>query len=629
MNKRARLLVLLLVFVAAGTYFLSSSSNVDRLIASLHNLNPRTAAASPMAAPADNSATLPFDFATKRDIRSYFEGVKVDPKENNIGEAIQLDHSVGRPQVAAGQYREAFKTYQKVLAISYQQANPMGIGIALQVMATVAQRANRPDDALATTLLAYKVIETMHDKQETGAVALSVARALKNSDASLALMWLLRATDDLRDSGYKEDYVRAMSDLAENLEETHQEEKASEVIAQAWDRAQALGDSTGQKWAKAEVARVYGDDRIKAGDYDKAVEVLSAAQKVFTASERSTDTYTGLIHRLARAEAGRKNAAEAGRNYLLAYANYELTRAGAPGDEGRAFLDKNHKDVVDEFIAYHAQSRDYAAALALLESNKARTLGDVVEDPSYKEQQDQWRQMERRQAQETADLLQAPQDDLMPVQARDVLARLFDLSRKHEDERRKLQATLQLKETIVTPGLSKVEVAQLARRLPADTAVLSFFAGGEETSAFVVTSRGIQYFPGLAKTEESRRKIQQLRVALTNPYNPFYREPAQWLYAHLVRPAARSLPPWVRIRVYSPDDLLSRIPLEVLMDGEAFLAQRGDAVHRQARPAGGRGGGVGAVGGVSGGAGVWGGGLAVVFGVDGEGELRGGAAGGA
>jgi CHAT domain-containing protein len=573
MTRRARLLALLLVLVGTGTYYVSSR-DLDSITAPWRRLTSSPAVASPVPIPVDQSATLPFDLETRNDIRHYFQGVTVDPQENNVGQAIQLDQAVGRPQLASGQYREAYRTYQKVLAISYKQANPMGIGIALSVLATVAQRANHPDEALAATMLAYKVTASMHDKQETGVAELSVARQLKSRDSSLAQMWLLRAREDLKDSGYKEDYVRLMSDLASSLKETHQEDQASKVIAEAWERAQPLGNTTAQKWAKAEVATVYADDLIRTGEYDKAVEVLGVAQGVFTPSEKSTDTYTALISRRARAEAGRKNAAEAGRDYLQAYANYELTRAGAPGDEGRAFLDKNHKELVDDFVAYHAQSRDYAAALALLESNKARTLSDVFEDPSYKDAQDQWKQMERRQAQAAADLLQAPADELNPNQARDTFARFVDLSKKHEDERRQMQTTLQLKETIVTPGLSKDDVVQLARLLPADVAVLSFFVGGKQASVFLLTNRGIQYFAGVADSEETLREIQQLRIALTNPYNPFYREPAQWLFKHLVQPAVRSLPASVKVLVYSPDDLLSRIPLEVLMDGERFLGER-------------------------------------------------------
>ncbi len=573
MSSRARTLALLLVLVVCGGYYVSSRG-LDAIVAQWRSAAGRPAVASPLALPSDNSASLTLDEATKADVRHYFEGVSVDPQENNLGHAIELDNSVGRPQLASGQYREAYRTYQKVLAISYRQANPVGIGIALNVMANVAQRANHLDEALFATMLAYKVIASLNNKEESGVVELSIARMLKNRDSSLAMMWMLRAREDLKNTHYKEDYVRGLRDLADSLRDLHQDDKASQVLEEAWGQAQALGDAPEMKWAKVEVASSYADDLNRSGQHDRAVQVLRTAQAWFAASEKNTDTYTGVLYKLARAEAGQKKTAEAGRDYLLAYANYEVTRAGAPGDEGRALLDKNHKDLVDDFVEHHVQSKDLAAALALLESNKARTLNDVFEDPSYKEAQDRWKQMERRQAQEMADLLEARDDPLVPVDSRDTLSRLVALSKKQEDERRQLQANLQLKEMIVTPSLSREHVALLARQLPPDVAILSFFVGEKQSSVFLVTRQGIRHFPRLADTGECRRAIRQLRVALTNPDNPFYREPAQWLYRRLVQPAVRALPPSAKVLVYSPDDLLSRIPLEVLMDGERFLGER-------------------------------------------------------
>jgi len=78
-----------------------------------------------------------------------------------------------------------------------------------------------------------------------------------------------------------------------------------------------------------------------------------------------------------------------------------LTRANAPGEEARAKLDKDHKGLVDDFVDLHLQSRDYAAALALLESNKARTLNDIMEGPSHKQVYSQWKEMESRAPKET------------------------------------------------------------------------------------------------------------------------------------------------------------------------------------------------------------------------------------
>lgn len=522
----------------------------------------------------DKSSSLPFDEVTKANLRHYFEGVSIDPKENSLDHAIGLDHSVGRPQLSQGKYREAYRTYQKVLAISYQQGSLMGIGIALNIMADAAYRTNNLDEALFANLLAYKVAHTMKNKEEMGVVELAFARMLKDQDPSLSVMWLLRAKESLKDSRYKEDYVRALPSLASSLKGLGDDDKASKVLEETWGLAQSLGDSPTHKWTKSEVAIAYADDLARARKHEKAIEVLQSAQTFFAASEKGTEAYTGILYRLARSYVGLKKQAEAGRYYLSAYANYELTRANAPGEEARAQLDKNHKGLVDDFVDSYLQSKDFAAALALLESNKARTLNDVFEDPSYKQVQDRWKEMERRHAKEVADLFESPGDELLPLKVQDALPKIVALMQKQNDERRKLQASLQLKEMIVTRSLSKEHVEEIKRRLPSDVAVLSFFMRHERASLFLVTQQGVQHFPLPVDSPEYNRAIQQLRVALTNPDNDFYREPAQWLFKRIVEPGIKALPKTVRILVYSPDGLLSRIPLEVLMEGEKFLGDR-------------------------------------------------------
>jgi CHAT domain-containing protein len=524
----------------------------------------------------DKSASLVLDEEIKANIRHYFEGVSIAPEENKLSHAINLDHSVGRAQISQGKFREAYQTYQKVLAISYREGSLMGIGIALNIMADLSSRANNLDEALFTTLLAYKVAQAMKNKEEMGVVELSFARMLKDQDPSLSVMWLLRAKENLKDSRYKEDYVRALPSLAQSLRRLKEDEKASKVLEEAWGLAQSLGSTPTHKWTKWEVAIDFADDLAHARKHEKAIEVLQGSQAFFAASEKSTETYTSILYRLARSHAGLKHQAEAGRYYLSAYANYELTRANAPGEEARAQLDRNNKGLVDDFVDYHLQSKDFAAALALLESNKARTLNDIFEDPSYKQTQDQWKEMERRHAKEVTDLLESPGDELLPLQLKghDMMPKFFALRQKQDDERRTLQTSLQLKEMTVTRSLSKEHVEEIRRRLPSDVAVLSFFIREERAALFVIGQRGVQYVPLAVDTSDYHLAVQQLRVALTNPHNDFYREPAQWLFKKILGPGVKVLPKTVRILVYSPDGLLSRIPLGTLRDGEKFLGDR-------------------------------------------------------
>jgi len=223
MSKRNKTIVLLVVLVVLAGYYIYQNFG---LIPGLRHM--------PAIVLEDKSASLPLDDETKAEVRHYFEGVSIEPKENDLNHAISLDHSVGRPQLSQGKYREAYRTYQKVLAISYRQASLMGIGIALRILADTADRANNLDEALFANLLAYKVAQTMKNKEEMGVVELAFARMLKDQDRSSSVMWLLRAKENLKDSRYKEDYVRALPSLASSLRGFGDNEEASKVLEESW-----------------------------------------------------------------------------------------------------------------------------------------------------------------------------------------------------------------------------------------------------------------------------------------------------------------------------------------------------------------------------------------------------------
>lgn len=59
------------------------------------------------------------DEKTKEQIKEYFKGIKIKPENNYLKYAINLDQKIGRKQMAEGNLKEAYKTYQQVLAISY------------------------------------------------------------------------------------------------------------------------------------------------------------------------------------------------------------------------------------------------------------------------------------------------------------------------------------------------------------------------------------------------------------------------------------------------------------------------------------------------------------------------------
>ena len=128
----------------------------------------------------DKTASLSLDEGTRAEIVDYFREVRIPPEENNLDFAQGLD-SVGRAQISEGNDEEAYSTYQRVLAISYQQGSLKGIGVALLALSEIAERGDNQDEALRVVMLGYKMAEAMGN-EEKEALELRLARLLEKQD---------------------------------------------------------------------------------------------------------------------------------------------------------------------------------------------------------------------------------------------------------------------------------------------------------------------------------------------------------------------------------------------------------------------------------------------------------------
>ncbi|MCH6570205.1 MAG: hypothetical protein IH794_08860 [Acidobacteria bacterium] len=128
----------------------------------------------------DRTASLSLDEETRAEIVDYFRGVRIPPEENNLDFARSLD-SVGRSQLSEGNDEEAHSTYQKVLAISYQQGSLKGIGTALLALSEIAERGDHQGEALGVVLLLSKMAEAM-GREEKEVMELRLARLLEQQD---------------------------------------------------------------------------------------------------------------------------------------------------------------------------------------------------------------------------------------------------------------------------------------------------------------------------------------------------------------------------------------------------------------------------------------------------------------
>lgn len=134
----------------------------------------------------DKTASLPLDEGVKAGIQHYFEGLRVPPEQNNLDFAGTLE-STGQTQVLEGNDEEAYKIYQKLLAISYQQGSMNGIGTALVALSEVAERGGNQDDALRTAMLGYEVAEARNNKGEMEVLELRLAGLLEKQEQQVGV----------------------------------------------------------------------------------------------------------------------------------------------------------------------------------------------------------------------------------------------------------------------------------------------------------------------------------------------------------------------------------------------------------------------------------------------------------
>jgi CHAT domain-containing protein len=570
MPQQRRLLALIAVLLLAGGYYVYATPGVIPFLSG----NATTAPSVDGQALIDKSSTLKLDEPTKAVIRKFFAGVTVEPKENDLNYAIQLDQGVGRPQLARGDTRAALATYKKLLAISYLQGSMMGVGIGMQTMGIIIEQTGDKVGSLYATFLAYKVAEAMNNKEEIGVVELTFARKLWHLEKAMALPWLMRARESLKNSRYKADYIRLLPNLADGLRLVRGErEQASALIEEAWSLSQALGNAPDHRTAKWETGMRYAALLEARKDYERAQAVFEQTLGAFTAEERNAPIYISLLQQLAHLQTRLNNPSAARQTLLTAYAHYDLARLNTLGEDGRLWLDEQQKELVDDIVRSFVRADEIAAGLAFLESNKAATLSEIVDNPTFHQAQTKWREMQLRQGVELVKLVdremthQRSETEKAPVL-------IDELARKHGEDAQKLQSELNLKNSTVARSLSAERLQALQRELPPNVAVLAFFVQHRQSSLFVMTRGAIQHIPVLLTGCDCIKAAQQLRVALSNPYTDFYREPAQYLYQKLLGTALKNLPAGVNTIVYSPDGPLARVPLAALMDGEQFVGEK-------------------------------------------------------
>lgn len=519
---------------------------------------------------------LPLDADTKTEIRNYFEGVTIPANEDSISAAIRLDHQQGRPLLAQQRYREAYALYRKVLAISYKHDSMMGISIGLGVISDAFNGAGNLDEAIRAELLAYKVAKAMNNPQEYGVAELALGRLFQQRDRGLSLMWLMRARKSLDGTQNKGDYVALLDDLAAGLETVTKSAAADKIYKEAFDAARTLSGRPDDLRTRWQAGRAYAYSLRQAHRCGAAIKVVNATLSTFAPQQKANSQYKNLLWELAQCESELGHTDAARSAFAEAYLYYQTTRATSLGDTARATLDNNNWGLVNRFVAQLLASGDRYGALALLESNKARTLNDILGDPGQKGVYRAWAEFDRAQAKARRAVFERITKSLPDgtISHQDGYTDLLALVRRQRRERAAAAARREIRAVAARQAMTATDIRVLQARLPASVVVLSAYVTRGGVRLFLLTAKGVEYLDTGLSYAAHRRLAEALFNTLRNPYMDFYLEHARALYDKLLAPAIAKLDPAIKVIVYSPDGLLSRIPLAALHDGKRFVAER-------------------------------------------------------
>ena len=515
------------------------------------------------------------DKESNEDIQEYIAGLEVPFHQNNIPYAIKISQIDGKQALSEGNYKQAYEIYQKVLAISYKQGSVQGTAVSLGALTSVYESMDDLSAAIKAGMLMYKLGLAMGDPREYGVAEALLGRLLQQKDRNLGMMWRMKAKKSLKNTPYQHDYIRLIVDLGEDLNWLGRGGEALAILKEAWSSARQLGNGQDQKWAQWDTALSYTKSLRNAKKCQDATTILQDVLKTFSVKERSHGIYSSFLRVLADCYAQMDKGNQALSAYHSAYASYDHQRSLALGDHARAKLDNTYYSLTNEYINYLIQHNQMYEALALLETNKARTLTDIQLDGNQRTVYEEWTALERSQAQERIDfyLRHSPIPNLPHMEEKQQGA-YQALLRQQERQRRILKVKLQIREVAVSNQLSPEHLHAIQVDLPQDAAVVSMYVSGPQIGAFVLTSAGLAYVPTTVNWTWYRNAINQLRVALANPHNDFYVDPSKFLYKSLMKPIFKRLPENVKWLIYSPDDWLSLIPLGVLYDGKQFLIER-------------------------------------------------------
>ena len=326
------------------------------------------------------------------------------------------------------------------------------------------------------------------------------------------------------------------------------------------------------------------------GDVTKALEL---GDRLLEEREHLNESLLYQVHEFIGSVLGEQNASRAEHHYRQAAECIERIRNGIAVDDFRSAFLKNKLPIYDKLIELclkQAADDKHAAALFYLESQKARTLVDVVgaptkqvisDRPNLIELRNRWRQLQEELHWYNS---KANQSERSVTRSASTTGTLREHLRARERSLEELSRQMQVLDPDFvpfhdSPGLT---IQELRAALHDTEVVVEYYFQGETLKLFIIDKSEFRVVDGPNSRAEINAMILELRFHLDKmnygSHVAVYgdrllqscNDSLLRLYKALIGPAA----PFVAGRkiIFVPFDNLHSVPFPALFDGTTYLA---------------------------------------------------------
>ncbi|HSG32214.1 MAG TPA: CHAT domain-containing protein, partial [Thermodesulfobacteriota bacterium] len=226
----------------------------------------------------------------------------------------------------------------------------------------------------------------------------------------------------------------------------------------------------------------------------------------------------------------------------------------------------------DEYINHLITNNKYMHALVTIESNKAPTLNDIMEDVYQKDVYQKLSDLNTKHQLEIQDFIKQ-NSQTSEISDENILIKYSQITQKQQQEKKELEISLNIRTVPVSSSLSANDIHLAQNHLPDDTAILSFYISKELSGLFILLNNS-KKFVKLNIDENSLYLLaSELRASIINPYTDYYKESSVKLYSALFGEVLKHLNKNIKNLIVVSDNVLSSIPFSPLYDGKSFLIE--------------------------------------------------------